>query len=107
HLAAAVDGPAGGGVVHGAVVGVDLVAQIGGHVGGQVVPDQVLADDDHGGAGGAHVLLHAGPDQAVVRDVAGLGEEHGALVADQDLALGVGQLLPGGAVDGLVLADID
>ena len=93
HLAAAVDGPAVGGVVHGAVVGVDLVVHIGGDRGGQIVPDQVLPDDDHHHAGGAHVLLDAGVDEAVVGDVAGLGEEHAALVADQDMALGVGQPL--------------
>ena len=39
---------------------------------------QVLPDDDHHHAGRAHVLLHTGVNEAVVRDVAGLGEEHGA-----------------------------
>ena len=107
HLAAAVDGPAVGGVVHGAVVGVGLVAQIGGDALGKVVPDQILPDDDHRHAGGTHVLLHARPDQAVLAHVAGTGEEHGGLVGDQGGALGVGELKVGGAVDGLVLADID
>ena len=77
-----------------------------GHEFGQVVPDQVLPDDDHHHARGAHVLLHAGVNEAVVRDVAGLGEEHGALVADQHMTLGIGQLVPGHAVDGLVFADV-
>ena len=73
----------------------------------QILADQILADDDHAHAGGAHVLLHAGVDETVVSHVAGLGEEHGALVGDQDVPLGVGELLVGQAVDGLVLADID
>ena len=107
HLAAAVDGPAVGGVVHAVVVGMGLILHVNGGLGIQVVPDQILPDDDHGHAGGAHVLLHAGPDQTVVGHVAGPGQEHGGLVGHQHVALGVGQLVPGGAVDGLVLADID
>ena len=106
HLAAAVDRPAVGGVVHGAVVGMGLVAHVDGHLGVDVLADQVLADDDHHHAGGAHVLLHAGVDHAVVTDVAGLAQEHGGLVGHQYVALGVGQLVPGHAVDGLVLADV-
>ena len=84
-----------------------LVHQVDGGLRVQIVTDQILADDDHGHAGGAHVLLHTGPDQAVVGDVAGAGEEHGGLVGHQHMALGVGQLVPGGAVDGLVFADVD
>ena len=106
HLAAAVDRPAVGGVVHGAVVGMGLVAHVDGHLGVDVLADQILADDDHHHAGGAHVLLHAGVDHAVVGHVAGLAQEHGGLVGHQDVALGVGQLVPGHAVDGLVLADV-
>ena len=52
--------------------------------------------------GGAAGVIHA-----VVRDVAGAGQEHGGLVGNQDVALGVGQLVPGNAVDSLVLADVD
>ena len=107
HLAAAVDGPAVGGVVHAVVVGMGLILHIDGGLGIQVVPDQILPDDDHGHTGGAHVLLHTGPDQAVIGHVAGAGQEHGGLVGHQNVALGVGQLIPGGAVDGLVLADVD
>ena len=84
-----------------------LVHQVDGGLGVQIVTDQILTDDDHGHAGGPHVLLHASPDQAVVRDVAGAGEEHGGLVGHQHMALGVGQLVPSGAVDGLVFADVD
>ena len=107
HLAAAVDGPAVGGVVHGAVVSVGLIAHVDGHLGVDVLADQILADDDHHHAGGAYVLLDAGVDHAVVGDVAGLAQEHGGLVGHQHVALGVGQLAPRHAVDGLVLADID
>ena len=83
-----------------------LVAHVGGHELRKVLPQQILPDDDHRHAGGAHVLLHAGPDQAVSADVAGPGEEHGGLVGHQDLPLGVGQVKVGGAVDGLVFADV-
>ena len=84
-----------------------LVIQISGNRGGQVVPDQILPDDDNRHAGGTHVFLNAAPDQAVLADVAGTGQEHGGLVADQHMALGVGQVVIGRAVDRLVLADID
>ena len=84
-----------------------LVAHVGGNEVGQIVPQQILPDDDNGHAGRSHVLLYAGPDQAVVGDVAGTGEEHGGLVRHQHLALGVGELVIGGAVDGLVLTDVD
>ena len=107
HLAAAVDRPAVRRVVHGAVLGVGVVAHVDGHLGVEVLADEVLADDDHHHARGADVLLHARVNEAVVADVAGLGEEHRRLVADEDMALGVGQLLPRHAVDGLVLADVD
>ena len=106
-LAAAVDRPAVGGIVHGAVLGVGVIAHIDRHLGIEVFADEVLADDDDDHAGRADVLLHARVDHVVVADVAGLGEEHGALVGDEDVALGVGQLLPGHTVDGLVLADVD
>ena len=84
-----------------------VVAHVDGHLGVEVLADEVLADDDDDHAGRADVLLHARVDHAVVADVAGLGEEHGALVGNEDVALGVGQLLPGHTVDGLVLADVD
>ena len=84
-----------------------LVAEIGGDEFRQVLPDQVLPDDDNGHAGGAYVLLDAGPDQTVLADVAGAGEEQGGLVRHQNLALGVGQRVVGGAVDGLIFADVD
>ena len=106
-LAAAVDGPAVGSVVQGVIVRMGLVTHVSGHELGQVLPQQVLPDDDHRHAGGTHILLYARPDQAVLGDIAGTGEEHGGLIRHQDLALGVGQMEIGGAVDGLVLADID
>ena len=84
-----------------------LIAEVGGHKLRQVLPQQVFPDDHHRHAGGPHVLLHTRPDQAVLAHVAGPGEEHGGLVGDQDFALRVGQLIVGGAVDGLILADVD
>ena len=105
-LAAAVDRPAVRGVVHGACARVRAVLQVDGQI-RQIVADEVLTDDADDHAGRADVLLHACVDHAVVRDVAGLGQEHGGLVGDEDVALGVGQLVPRDAVDGLVLADVD
>ena len=84
-----------------------LVTHVSGHELGQVLPQQVLPDDDNGHAGGADVLLDAGPDQTVLADVTGAGEEQGGLVRHQNLALGVGQRVVGGAVDGLIFADVD
>ena len=105
-LAADVDRPAVRRVVHGAGVGVGLILQIDGQV-GQIVADEILADDDDDHAGGADVLLHAGVDHAVIADVAGLGEEHGRLVGHEDVTLGVGQSVPRHAVDRLIFADVD
>ena len=105
-LSAAVDGPAVGRVVEGVVVRVGLIAHIGGDKFRQVVPQQVLPDNDHRHARRAHVLLHAAPDEAVLAHVTGPGEEHAGLVGHQDLPLGIWQLEEGGAVDGLVFADI-
>ena len=107
HLAAAVDGPAVGGIIKGVGVSVGLVAEIGGDEFRQILSDQILPDDDNGHASGAYVLLDAGPDQTVFADVAGAGEEQGGLVRHQNLALGVGQRVVGGAVDGLIFADVD
>ena len=84
-----------------------LVAEIGGDEFRQILPDQIFPDDDNGHASGADVLLDAGPDQTVFADVAGAGEEQGGLVRHQNLALGIGQIVPGGAVDGLIFADVD
>ena len=84
-----------------------LVAHVDGHLGINILADQILTDDDHHHTGGAYVLLHAGVDHAVVGHVAGLGQEHGGLVGNQNMTLGVGQLVPGHAVDRLILADVD
>ena len=85
------------------------ICTVGGYPYGQLggIADKILAHDTDYHAGGADVLLYAAVDHAVIGHVAGLGEEHGGLVGYQNLALGVGQLLPGHAVDGLVFADID
>ena len=84
-----------------------LVAEIGGDKFWHIVPNQVLPDDDDSHTGRSHVLLDAGPDQAILADIAGTGEEHGGLVRHQNFALGIRQCVVGGAVDGLVFADID
>ena len=106
-LTAAVDGPCVGCVVHGAAVDMCLVGAVCGNLGIQVLTDQVFTDDDNSHTGGTDVLLNTSPDQAVVSNVAGTGQEHGRLVGDQDLTLCVGQLVECCAVDCLVLADVD
>ena len=107
HLAAAVDAPAVGGVVHRAVVGMGIITHVYGNLGIQVSADQILTDDDDGHTGGADVLLNTTIDHAIIADIAGLGQEHGGLVGNQNLTLGVGQLLEGGAVNGFVFADVN
>ena len=83
-----------------------VIAQIDGGALVQIGADQVLPDDDDDHAGGADVLLDAAIDQAIVADVAGLGQEHGGLVGNQDLTFGIGQVPIGGAMDGLIFADV-
>ena len=64
-LAAAVDRPAVRGVVHRACARVGAVLQVDGKI-GQIVTDEILADDAHDHAGGADVLLHASVDHGLV-----------------------------------------
>ena len=106
HQAQHVDAPAGRGVVHGVLVDHDLVVQ---HLGGvgQGAAGQVLPDDDHGETGGGHVLLGPGEDHAVLAHIHRPGEDVGGHVAHQGHAPGVGDVLPLGAVDGVVGAVIE
>ena len=82
------------------------VAQHGGRA-GQRLGHEVVADDDDSHAGRAHVLLNAAVDEAVLRHVHGLGQEARRHVGHQRFSVRVGQLVVHGAVDGLVLADVD
>ena len=68
---------------------------------------QILPDDDHGQAGGGHVLLGAGVDDAELGDVHGAGEDVRGHVAHQGDAAGFGDILPLGTVDGVVGAVIE
>ena len=68
---------------------------------------QLLPDDDHGQAGGGHVLLGAGVDDAVLGHVHGAGEDVRGHVAHQGHAAGLGDILPLGAVDGVVGAVVE
>ena len=107
HLAAHVDAVARRGVGQAAGVGLRLVAHDGGREGQHILADQVVAHDDDDHAGRANVLLHAAVDQAVLRHVHGLGEEHARHIGDQRDVAGFGQLGVTVAVNGLVLADVD
>ena len=106
-LAADVDTVCGRGVVHGAVVGLGLPLEHGGGAGQAVVGDQVLTDDGDDHTGGADVLLDTAVNDRVLAHIHGLTEEAGGNVCHQVLALGVGKLLELGAVDGVVLTDVD
>ena len=68
---------------------------------------QVLPDDDHGEAGGSHVLLGAGEDDAVLAHVHRTGQDVGGHIAHQGHVAGVGDVLPLGAVDGVVGAVVE
>ena len=82
------------------------VAHDGGREGQHILAHQIVAHDDDGHAGGAYVLLHAAVDEAELRHVHGLGEEHRAHISDQRNVTGLGQRVVRGAVDGLVLANV-
>ena len=107
HLAAHVDAVARRGVRQAAGVGLRLVAHDGGREGQHVLADKVVAHDDDDHAGRADVLLHAAVDQAVLRHVNGLGEEHAGHVGHQRDVAGVGKLRVARAVHRFVLADVD
>ena len=68
---------------------------------------QILPDDGHSQAGGGHVLLGAGEDNAVFAHVHRAGENVGGHVAYNGHVPGVGHILPLGAVDGVVGAVIE
>ena len=79
------------------------------HGGGDVtgVADEILPDDDHGQAGGGHILLRARVQHAELGHVDGLGQDAGGNIRDKRHAAGVGQLVILGAVDGVVHADVE
>ena len=68
---------------------------------------QVLPDDGHGEAGGGHVLLGAGEDDAVLAHVHRTGQDVGGHITHQGHVAGVGDVLPLGAVDGVVGAVVE
>ena len=63
---------------------------------------QILPNDDHRQAGGGHVLLRAGEDDAVFAYIHRAGENVRGHVAYNGDGPGVGDVLPLGAVDGVV-----
>ena len=48
-----------------------VIAHVDGHLGIEILADEVLADDGDDHTGRADVLLHARIDHAVIADVAG------------------------------------
>ena len=106
HQTGHVDAPAGGRVVH-AVLGQQggVVHHSRYIVGGMA--QQVVPDDGDGHTGGGDVLLDAEVDAAVLGDVHGLGEDHGAHIRHQRHTLHLRHLHILGAEDGVVLADVD
>src|SRR5699024_3433351 len=106
HQAQHVDAPAGRGVVHGVLVDHGLVVHHQGGV-GQLVAGQLLPDDHHSQAGGGHVLLGAGEDDAILAHVHRAGENIGGHVAHDGHAVRLGDIGPLGAVDGVVGAVVE
>ena len=71
------------------------------------MPGQLLLDDHHRQAGRGHVLLRPGEDDAVLGHVHRAGEDVGGHVAHDGHAARLGYILPLGAVDGVVRADVE
>ena len=71
------------------------------------MPGQLLLDDHHRQAGRGHVLLRPGEDDAVLGHVHRAGEDVGGHVAHDGHAARLGDVLPLGAVDGVVGAVIE
>ena len=100
-----IDAPAGRGVQHGIVFCQHLVAHnLRGD--GQLPPQEGLVHNDYGEAGGGHVLLGPGVDQAVAAHIHRPGENVGGHIAHQGSG-GLRDILPLGAVDGVVGAIIE
>ena len=100
-----VDWPAGGRVVEAVVRRMDGIFEHGGadrHLAAQ----HILSHDDEGDARGSEVLLRAGVDQGVLVHVRDLAHDAGGHVGHQGSAA-VGQIVPLGAEDGVVLGDVD
>ena len=66
----------------------------------------ILSHDDEGDARGSEVLLRAGVDQGVLVHVRDLAHDAGGHVGHEGGAA-VGQIVPLGAEDGVVLGDVD
>src|SRR5262245_59575305 len=104
--AADVDRVAGRRVVHRTTFGQVAVVEHGGQVVGYAL-QQIFADDDHGRARRAGVLLRAGVDQTVFRHVDRAADEIGRHVADErDVARG-GLFIELDAEDRLVRSEMD
>ena len=74
---------------------------------GQLMAEQVLARDEDDHARGGDVLLRAGVDDAELADVIDLREDVGGHVGDQRHAVRLRDVVPAGAVDGVVGGDVD
>ena len=83
-----------------------LIAQHGGSSGQYVLGNQILPDNGNDHAGRAHILLNAAVDHGVLAHIHRLRQEAGRYVGHQILALGIGQFLKFGSVDGVVFADV-
>ena len=100
-----IDAEAGGSVEHGVGFDVALVAEDAGEFFGRVF-GEVFANDDEGYAGGSHVFLGAGVDDAEFCDVDFSGHDVGGHVGDEG-GFGVGEGLPLRAGDGFVGGDVE
>ena len=84
-----------------------LVFQHGGGAGQDILPNEIFPDNGNDYTGGTNVLLRTAINHAVVRNLYRLRQEAGGYVGYQRLAFCIGQGMELGAVNGIVLADID
>ena len=103
-----IDAVRGRRVVHGILVSHGLPVQHNRVLLERIVAEQILADDDNGNTGRAHVLLCAGVDDAVLGNINRLGQDVGGHIRYQlNACRGLGIVLILGAVDGVVGADVE
>ena len=93
-------------VVHGLVIGVDLVVEHG-RGAGDGLAEQVVSNDDDGQAGGADVLLGSGIDDSEAGDLDGAREDGGGHVRDQGLVADLRDIGELHTLDGLVGGVVD
>ena len=101
-----IDGPAGRCVVHGAVLGMDIVIEHGGQTAGCCGQEVLFHDHDYG-TGRPDVLLSARVNHGVFLDLDGFAHKVGTHIGDQGYTcLYYGIMMPFGTIDRVVCGDM-